>query len=161
MKISEAYPIQIFATYSDLFGEVFNKERLKDIIHDLPLGGMINILSKLNGDELDEKKIRHEFITFLKTNVTNSELIIQKVEGMKLYTPQGLLTLWKWFLSYGDWNKIDAFFETNRSISTNLYLHLIIGDYLYEKKMRTMKMKFFMRCLVILILIHTRTLLQH
>ncbi|WKL00883.1 hypothetical protein Q0F98_28730 [Paenibacillus amylolyticus] len=55
MKISEAYPIQIFATYSELFGEVFNKERLKDIIYDLPLGGMINILSKLNGDEIDEK----------------------------------------------------------------------------------------------------------
>ncbi|WP_145047838.1 nuclease-related domain-containing protein [Paenibacillus xylanexedens] len=134
MKISEAYPVEIFATYSDLFGVKYEKERLQGIIHDLPLGGMINVLSKLSGDEINEKNIRAEFITFLRDNITNSEFIIQKVEGMKLHTPQGFLTLWKWFLSYGDWNKLDDFFhETNRSISTNLYLHLIVGDYLYEK----------------------------
>lgn len=134
MKISEAFPVEIFATYSDLFGEVYEKERLKDVIHDLPLGGMINVLSKLSGDETNEKIIRSEFIAFLRDNITNSELIIQKVEGMKLHTPQGLLTLWKWFLSYGDWSKLNDFFrDTNRSISTSLYLHLIVGDYLYKQ----------------------------
>jgi hypothetical protein len=130
---SKGNVIEVYATYSDIFGKTFDKEKLISMIYDLPLGGVINILSKLNARERSDAEIRSSFISFLKTN-PNADYIIPRLEGRTLYTSQGLLSMWKWLLSYGDFNKINEWVDPDQGIFIVLYLHLILGDYLYSSE---------------------------
>ncbi|WP_338542779.1 hypothetical protein [Paenibacillus tundrae] len=125
--------IEVYATYSDIFGEKFDKDKLISMIYDLPLGGVINILSMLNARERSDTEIRARFYSFLK-NSPNADYIIQGLEGRTLYTSQGLLSIWKWLLTYGDFNKMNEWVDPDQGIFIVLYLHLILGDYLYSSE---------------------------
>lgn len=56
-----------------------------------------------------------------------------------LYSPQGLLSLWKWLLAYGDKNKLPEYINIDKGIFEVIYLCLIVSDYLYEKDPENIK----------------------
>lgn len=126
-------PVAVYATYSDLFGFKYGKEKLGGFIYDLPLGGIVTVLSQLNSIALENKNIREGFISFLESRTVNEINIRRKFENRVLYTSQGLLSVWKWLLAYGDRDKINNDIDLEHGINVVLYLHLIISDYLYEE----------------------------
>ncbi|WP_339816321.1 hypothetical protein MKZ15_11905 [Paenibacillus sp. FSL R7-0216] len=125
-------PIAVYATYSDIFGQKYDKGRLIEIIKALPLGGIFTILSQLNSIEIENARIRKNYFSYITLNIPNSTFILEKYKDRILYTPQGLLTIWKWLFVYGDFDKINDEINIDHGINLILYLHLIISDYLYD-----------------------------
>ncbi|WP_405176339.1 hypothetical protein MHI27_11900 [Paenibacillus sp. FSL H8-0261] len=125
-------PVGVYATYSDLFGVKYDKRKLVDFIYDLPLGGIITVLSQMNSIEMENKFIRSGFIAFLEHQSLDLSNIGDRFDERILYTPQGLLSVWKWVLAHGDFEKINVNINLETGTYIILYLNLIISDYLYE-----------------------------
>ncbi|WP_141305203.1 MULTISPECIES: hypothetical protein [unclassified Neomoorella] len=125
--------VKIYATFSDLFGRKFDKQELISFIKSLPLGGLLNILSQITSLPLNDNRIREHFISFIESIDENNHVAIRdRLQNRMLYSHQGLLTVWKWLLAYGDKNKLGSGVEIRRGINILIYLCLIVSDYLYE-----------------------------
>ncbi|MNB77501.1 hypothetical protein D3C75_241870 [compost metagenome] len=124
--------IQVYSTYSDLFGRMYDTEELKGWLVDLPMGGLLTVLSQMNFIDRDDKRIKKQFIHFLCDNTSGDvKLMTRKLENQVLYAPQGLLSVWKWILAYGDLSKITQEVEIDRGTFLVVYLNLIVSDYQY------------------------------
>lgn len=124
--------IQVYSTYSDLFGRLYDIEELKGWIVDLPMGGMLTVLSQMNFIDRNDNRIKNQFIRFLSdSSSVDFKKLSKKLEDQVLYAPQGLLSVWKWILAYGDANKITQEVEIDRGTFLVIYLNLIVSDYQY------------------------------
>lgn len=128
-----------FATYSSIFGKPYDKEKLIKYIKDLPLGGILNLLSQLsslsNSTSKDDPEIRENFITFLESLDQTKRFPIRRIlHGHLLYSKQGLLALWKWLFAYGDEAKLELNFENvTAGVNAIIYLCIIISDFLGDE----------------------------
>ncbi|MEF2247947.1 hypothetical protein [Paenibacillus sp. IITD108] len=136
--------IGVYATYSDLFGEKFDLPKLQKLIEDLPFGPIINALSQISSIQgIDNKTIRTNFIEYLRSyEIPYVDLIEQKLAARVLYSKQGLLTVWKWVLAFGDQTKIDSEINIGHAASLIVYLHLISSDYLYDERIDVGQIKY-------------------
>lgn len=95
-----------YATYSDIFGYKMTKEDIITFIKTLPLAGILNILSQLSHIPIDDKYIRKDFLDYAESLGIDRTFIKNRLDDRILYSEQGLLSLWKWLMAYGDENKI-------------------------------------------------------
>jgi hypothetical protein len=127
--------LKVYATYSEVFGRIFPKEELSEIIKDLPLGQLLITLSQLNVLEPNHAGIKDIFLKELAYQFgEEAKFIINKLENSYLYSEQGLFSVWKWLLAYGDIQKMYAECEINTAIYRVLSLNLITSDYLSSEK---------------------------
>lgn len=126
--------MKTYMTYKELFGFNYDKKELIELIFTLPLGGLFQILSQLGSFHgvLEHKEIREDFIQFLESAGVDKYVNVHvKLQESLLYTPQGLLTVWKWLLAYGDKEKLTMGIDLRVGVNIILYLCLIVSDYLY------------------------------
>lgn len=126
--------VMTYATYSELFGRKYDEERLKEFISKLPLGGIFRVLSQMCVLESNDRHCVEMF--FSKIHMINEEdasKIKSKVKNHYLYSTQGLLAVWKWLLAYGNKQSLHDDLDEGVSITTIIYLCLIISDYLYDE----------------------------
>jgi len=129
-----------FATYSLIFGKPYKKSKLIEHIKELPLGGLLNLLSQLsslsNPNSKDDPEIRENFISFLEELDPTIKYPFRGIlQGYLLYSKQGLLAVWKWLLAYGDETKIGQNFEDVRTgVNALIYLCIIISDFLEDEE---------------------------
>ncbi|MGI8383184.1 hypothetical protein [Robertmurraya sp. P23] len=123
--------VGVYATYKEVFGTIYKEERLIDLLSEAPLGGVINILSQLNSIPVNNKQIRADFNNFLIQSSNNLKPINNR---FVLFSKQGLLSVWKWVLTYCDESKIDQEIHVSTGCNFVLYINLIISDYLHNKK---------------------------
>ncbi|MGO4271241.1 hypothetical protein AB4Z22_15575, partial [Paenibacillus sp. TAF58] len=140
MKTMAKY-IGTYATYSDIFGHKYNQEKLIELIKELPLGGVLNVLSQLNSIPGNDKEIRSNFFDHLHAINPELKFVEKKVEPHFLYSGQGLLAVWKWLLAYGDVDKLDDDILIIQATNIIVYLNLLISDYLYDEKVDLERLK--------------------
>lgn len=141
MKTMAEY-IGTYATYSDVFGFRYKQDELIDLIKELPIGGVLNVLSQLGSIPGNDKTIRTDFFNYLHAINPDLRIIEEKVSSHFLYSNQGLLAVWKWLLAYGDMDRLEEEILIIRAINIIVYLNLIVSDYLYDEKMDFEKIKY-------------------
>ncbi|NOU72533.1 hypothetical protein GC098_14035 [Paenibacillus sp. LMG 31458] len=134
--------IGTYATYSDIFGYKYNQDKLIELIKEVPLGGVLNVLSQLNSIPGNDKTIRSNFFNHLHEVAPELEFVEKKVAPHFLYSGQGLLAVWKWLLAHGDMKKLDDEILIVNAINTIVYLNLLISDYLYDEKVDVERLKY-------------------
>lgn len=132
--------IKPYATYSEIYNMKHSKETLIEFIESLSLGGILQVLSQITFFDLNNTEIKNIICHFLyemdkmiyKERSYSFEKLKELLGEFTLYSPQGLLTLWKWVLAYGKKNNLSEEIEINRGIAQVIYLSLIVSDYLDE-----------------------------
>ncbi|UWG98012.1 hypothetical protein LPY66_04185 [Dehalobacter sp. DCM] len=128
--------IKVYATYSHIFGYKYDKSELIEIINDLPLGTIFPIISQLlfSPKLANSQVIKDSFIKDLE-NIDSDKLfsIREKIGDSIIYTPQSLLTTWKWLLAYGNPDNLDKTVEPVQGLRNILFLNLAISDYLFPE----------------------------
>jgi len=132
--------IKTYCTYKDLFGKKYDKARLIKFIKNLPLNGIFDILSQLafidyndraSNEEVTEYYIKHIDL-FEESNTTDAKEYMQGVsqkQQMFIYSPQSLLTVWKWLLAYGDEKRLNESIDLEKEVCIAIYLSQIVSDY--------------------------------
>ncbi len=145
--------VKTYATRSDLLGidfseinsggSLIDKQQLVDIINNLPLGGLLNILSQLSVIPFDNKALLEDFIHHFELVDKNNLFDIRRyLQAHALYSQQTLLVVWKWLLAYGDKGRLDDAPEISQGIRQLIWLGLIISDYLSEKSISSIQLKY-------------------
>ncbi|WP_186431013.1 hypothetical protein [Clostridium sp. BSD9I1] len=125
--------IKTYATYSEVFQlPKYDKNELIKLIYDLPLGGLINVLSQMTFLKLNDECVRKDFIFYVESLTGNEFPNKHRLDEMALFSQQGLLTVWKWLLAYGNEGKLEEEVELDRGVAMIIYLCMIVSDYLYE-----------------------------
>lgn len=128
--------VKTYASYSELSGSKYDKGKLVSLIQRMPLGGLFNIMSQLSffPRHIEDKDIREYFINYVESFEEENDLfsVRDRLHGRILYTPQGLLSVWKWLLAYGDKNKLSDGVDIERGLRIIIHLCMIISDYLYD-----------------------------
>lgn len=132
--------VKLFATYSELFQRKHDREVLKEALPTLSLGGLLSILSQITYLEVNNENVKRLFKDYFSVfekeflgSEENKKIKLEKIDNYVLYSPQGLLSVWKWLLAYGDKNKLTEDINIDKGIFEVIYLCLIVSDYLYEK----------------------------
>jgi hypothetical protein len=134
--------VRIYATYKDLFGKKYDKNKLIKFIQGLPLDGIFDILSQIAFHTLNDEKINEviakNYIKFIdsvhKGNNSSAKKHMEDASQKEvLYSPQGLLAVWKWLLAYGNKENLTKSITPDIGIFLAIYLCQIVSDYLYDE----------------------------
>jgi hypothetical protein len=128
--------LRSYIHYSCIFGKKYEKAEFIRRIKELPqIGGFLVIVSQLlsNPSCNEDLVIRENFIEFLSSlDEHNYFDIREKIAGHYIYTPQSLLTVWKWLLAYGDLTKLEGSVDRINGLNAVLYFCIIVSDFLNE-----------------------------
>ncbi|APB70962.1 hypothetical protein PPYC1_11565 [Paenibacillus polymyxa] len=124
--------VKTYITLSDLIGgEKNSKEEIIEKISKVPLGGVFIILSQMNSYGGENPGIRKIFLDYLKS--IGSKDLSQVLGDSSLYSEQGLLTLWKWFFVYGNYNSINESVDPIIGVNQIIHLCIAVSDYLSDE----------------------------
>ncbi|AOK88539.1 hypothetical protein AOU00_01325 [Paenibacillus polymyxa] len=124
--------VKTYTTLSDLTGgEKNSKEEIIKKISKVPLGGVFIILSQMNSYGGENLEIRKIFLDYLKS--IGSKDLSQVLGDSSLYSEQGLLTLWKWFFVYGNYNSINESVDPIIGVNQIIHLCIAVSDYLCDE----------------------------
>lgn len=98
----------------------------------MPLSTMFTVLSQLSNNEINQRYIMEEFISLLRKHKF-SESKINELNKRVIFSPQGLLHLWKWLFAYGDESRLNFEVDVELGLKTLIYHCLITSDHLYLK----------------------------
>ncbi|MCX7568936.1 hypothetical protein OS242_03035 [Tumebacillus sp. DT12] len=93
--------IKVFTTKRDLFVDKTDTDELIDRLSTVPLGTLLNVLSRMSALPLDKDAAVRDLFE------RNFPIAGQRAKNKYLYSHQGLLATWKWLLAYGDTNAIE------------------------------------------------------
>lgn len=133
-----------YATHSEIYGYKCPKTEIISLIKNAKMGGLIRVLSELCtwSKYQDDIDLRKDFFNFCEAQknkpIANARI---KFFKFKLYTFQGLLTVWKWLLAFGNEDTLQEEYENpNESTMRLLLLCICVSDYLYDSITDTKKM---------------------
>lgn len=129
--------IQVYLTYSELFGDKKPKQEIEALINNAPFLGLLISLSVMSfADEQEKEHIKKEFYDYLIQQAAKNGVHYDPWELLNdrcVYSSQGILATWKWLLAYGDKTKESLTRNTTHGINIIILLQAAIADYLYEE----------------------------
>ncbi|QEO60777.1 NERD domain-containing protein [Bacillus altitudinis] len=140
------------ATYSDLFGTKKTREEIIELIRNLPLLSSFILLSQISTGVYKDEELKNHLVKNCYNHLNHSfknnpppsfvsekvySHFLDKIDILKrnfVFSPQSILTLWKWILAYGDKSKFNDLQSGVNGLSTLSFLTLMTNDYLTKDK---------------------------